>query len=287
MREIYVIGSMSMDLVVQSEKRPAKGETILGDHFFMTTGGKGANQAVSAARLGANVHMVGCVGDDTFGETIVKNLVDNGVHVENVETIPHCASGTAHITLADQDNSIIVVPSANFKVTKELVDQVFKSMKDDAIILIQNEIPKDVTTYIIETAYEKGITVVYNPAPFIEMDVELLKKVTYFTPNETEVEAFFGSDYESIIKDFDKQLIVTLGDKGAVFYDEALIHVPSIKADVVDTTGAGDTFNGAFAVGLSEGMNIQEAIQFANKAASISVTGLGAQGGMPYRKDMN
>lgn len=286
MRDIYVIGSMSIDLVVQSEKRPAKGETLLGDSFFMTTGGKGANQAVSAARLGATVHMVGCVGDDSFGETILKNLKDNNVLVDHVEKVPQCASGTAHINLADNDNSIIVVPSANFKLSKEQVDNVINTIQDDAMILIQNEIPKDVTTHIIESAHNKGITVIYNPAPYIEMDTELLKKVTYFTPNETEVKALFDSDYESIIHDYKKQLIVTLGNQGAVYFDDEMVKVPIIKTNVVDTTGAGDTFNGALAVGLSEGMTLKDAILFANQAASISVTGLGAQGGMPYRKDM-
>ena len=135
---IYVIGSMSVDLVVQSNRLPKKGETILGESFFMTEGGKGANQAVSAARLGADVYMVGCVGDDNFGEMIVTNLKANNVNIDYIEQIDDCASGTAHITLADNDNSIIVVPSANSEVSFELVDKVFNSMDQDSIILLQN-----------------------------------------------------------------------------------------------------------------------------------------------------
>lgn len=286
MKDIYVIGSMSVDLVTQASRLPRKGETILGESFFMTNGGKGANQAVSAARLGARVHMVGCVGDDSFAEMILSNLKDNNVNVSNVESVTHCASGTAHITLAENDNSIIVVPSANGKVTNTLVDKVIDEMTNDSIILLQNEIPKPVIEHIIEKAYEKGITTVYNPAPFIEIDKALLSKVSYFTPNETEVKDMFGEGFETLIADYPKQMIVTLGDKGATYYDDELINIPGIKAEVVDTTGAGDTFNGALAVALSEDMSLSEALQFANRAASISVTGLGAQGGMPYRKDM-
>lgn len=286
MKDIYVIGSMSVDLVTQASRLPRKGETILGESFFMTNGGKGANQAVSAARLGARVHMVGCVGDDSFAEMILSNLKDNNVNVSNVESVTHCASGTAHITLAENDNSIIVVPSANGKVTNTLVDKVIDEMTNDSIILLQNEIPKPVIEHIIEKAYEKGITTVYNPAPFIEIDKALLSKVSYFTPNETEVKDMFGEGFETLIADYPKQMIVTLGDKGATYYDDELINIPGIKAEVVDTTGAGDTFNGALAVALSEDMSLSEALQFANRAASISVGGLGAQGGMPYRKDM-
>ncbi|MCE4956002.1 ribokinase [Macrococcoides caseolyticum] len=286
MRDIYVIGSMSVDLVTQASRLPKKGETILGESFFMTNGGKGANQAVSAARLGARVHMVGCVGDDSFGEMILNNLKENHVFVDNVEPITHCASGTAHITLADNDNSIIVVPSANGKVTTEHVDKVIDEMPEQSIILLQNEIPKVVIEHVIEKAYEKGITTIYNPAPFIEMDKAILSKVSYFTPNETEVKDMFGEGYERVIAEYPKQMIVTLGDQGATYFDDQLINIPSIKAEVVDTTGAGDTFNGAFAVALSEGRSLSDALHFANRAASISVGGLGAQGGMPYRKDM-
>lgn len=280
---IYVIGSMSVDLVVQAKRLPKKGETILGDAFFMTEGGKGANQAVSAARLGANVKMVGCVGDDNFGEMIVSNLKANNVNVDFIEKIDNCASGTAHITLADNDNSIIVVPSANNEVSIELVDKALASMDQDSIILLQNEIPKSIIEYVIEESYKKKITTIYNPAPFIEINPELLNKVTYFTPNETEVKAMFGEDYEDVIQEYPNQMVVTLGDKGAVFYNDRVMNVPAIDAEVVDTTGAGDTFNGALAVGISEGMPLKDAILFANKAASISITGLGAQGGMLYR----
>jgi len=283
---IYVIGSMSVDLVVQSNRLPKKGETILGESFFMTEGGKGANQAVSAARLGADVYMVGCVGDDNFGEMIITNLKANNVNVDYIEQIDDCASGTAHITLADNDNSIIVVPSANSEVSFELVDKVFNSMDQDSIILLQNEIPKSIIEYVIEESYNKKIKTIYNPAPFIEINPELLKKVTYFTPNETEVKAMFGEDFTDVIEEYPNQMIVTLGEQGATYFDSELINIPGMKSKVVDTTGAGDTFNGALAVGISEGMSLKEAVQFANQAAGLSVGGLGAQGGMPFRYDI-
>lgn len=283
---IYVIGSMSVDIVVQSNRLPKKGETILGDAFFMTEGGKGANQAVSATRLGANVYMVGCVGDDNFGEMIVSNLKANNVNVDYIETIGDCASGTAHITLADKDNSIIVVPSANNEVSFELVDRALNSMDKDSIILLQNEIPKSIIEYVIEESYKKKITTIYNPAPFIEINPELLNKVTYFTPNETEVKAMFGEEFNDVIEGYPKQMIVTLGEQGATYFDSELINIPVMKAEVIDTTGAGDTFNGALAVGISEGMSLNDAVQFANQAAGLSVGGLGAQGGMPYRHEI-
>lgn len=283
---IYVIGSMSVDLVVQANRLPKKGETILGDAFFMTEGGKGANQAVSAARLGANVYMVGCVGDDNFGEMIVTNMKANKVNVEYIEKIDDCASGTAHITLAENDNSIIVVPSANNEVSIELVDEALTSMDQDSIILLQNEIPKFIIEYVIEESYKKKITTIYNPAPFIEINPELLNKVTYFTPNETEVKAMFGEKFNDVIEKYPKQMIVTLGEQGATYFDSELINIPGMKAEVIDTTGAGDTFNGALAVGISEGMSLNDAVQFANQAAALSVGGLGAQGGMPYRNEI-
>lgn len=286
MKEIYVIGSMSIDLVTKSSRKPKKGETLIGETFFMTEGGKGANQAVSAARLGSRVHMIGCVGDDSFGTQILNNLVQNNIFVENVETIPEESSGVAQITLAEGDNSIIVVPGANSKVTIEQVAEVLRKVQVDDIVIIQNEIPLEVVEFVIDTCYTNQITTIYNPAPFIKVDLSLFEKVTYFTPNETEVVELFGSSYEDVIMNYKNKMIVTLGSRGATYFDDQLIKVSVQKVNAIDTTGAGDTFNGALAVALSEGKTLKEAIEFANKVASISVQGLGAQGGMPYRKDV-
>lgn len=287
MRDIYVIGSMSVDLVTEAARSPKKGETLLGSKFFMTTGGKGANQAVSAARLGGRVYMVGCVGDDQFGQMILENLQANDVNIDNVETITGVASGTASITLAEGDNSIIVVPSANFEITIDQVRPVIEQAGDDSLIVLQNEIPVEVIEFVIDAAAQRDLTIIYNPAPYIEMNHELLDKVTHFTPNETEVNELFGRQYEAVISQYPQQMIVTLGKQGATYFDDELINVPALKTTVVDTTGAGDTFNGALAVALSEGQSLADAIAFGNKAAGISVTGLGAQGGMPKREEMN
>lgn len=286
MSNIYVIGSMSVDLVTEMDRAPKKGETILGSNFFMTLGGKGANQAVAASRLGGSVYMVGCVGDDQFGQMILNNFKDNDVNIDHVETIPHTASGTATILLSDYDNSIIVVPSANHHLTVESVDSVLAKLTTEDIVVLQNEIPLEVIEHTINYCYEANIRVIYNPAPYIDIDRALLNKTTYFTPNETEVEELFGKDYRELIADFKNQMIVTVGSEGAVYFDEELVAIQANKTEVVDTTGAGDTFNGALAVAISEGMTLDNALQFSNKAAGISVTGLGAQGGMPYRKEL-
>lgn len=283
MSKIFVFGSMSVDLVTECERNPKKGETILGTIFFMTTGGKGANQAVAAARLGADVYMVGCVGDDAFGKMIIDNLQENNVNIDNVKVISDCASGTASIMLANNDNSIVVVPSANHQLTIEQANQSLMKMSLNDIAVIQNEIPFEIIKYVIEYCYDKDIRVIYNPAPYIDIPLHLLDKTTYFTPNETEVEALFSGQFEEVLPQYAKQMIVTVGEKGAIFYDDDLVNIPAYLQEVVDTTGAGDTFNGALAVGMSEGMSLEDAITFANKAAGLSVTGLGAQGGMPSR----
>ncbi|WP_414055855.1 ribokinase [Macrococcus equi] len=284
MKNIYVIGSMSVDLVVQAQKMPKKGETILGEQFFTTCGGKGANQAVAAAQLGGQVKMVGAVGNDAYGEMIINNLQANHVDTSKIN-ITDSASGTAHITLAENDNSIIVVPSANQLITTEQVDALFKEITEPGIILIQNEIPVHVIQHTIQNAPSDAI-IIYNPAPFIEIDQTILDRVDYFTPNETESSSMFGADYLEAIQQYPEKMIVTLGSQGAVYYYNELIEVPTNQVDVIDTTGAGDTFNGALAVALSEGKMLSEAIQFANQAASLSVQGIGAQGGMPMREEM-
>lgn len=286
MKCIYVVGSMSMDLVVSTDQVPSKGETVLGNTFFTTPGGKGANQAVAAARLGNHVHMVGCIGDDTLGKQILENLKNNDVNVEYVKT-EEGSSGTAHITLADDDNSIIVVPSANNKVTVSLVESALSKANKGDIVLLQQEIPADVVAHTIHYCYENELTSILNPAPYREISDDVLEQVTYLTPNETESENMFEGDIDQALERYPDKLIVTQGALGAVFYDGLeQVEIKGIKRDVKDTTGAGDTFNGALAVGLQNDYPLAKAIAFANLAASYSVTALGAQGGMPTLKDI-
>ncbi|ARJ50738.1 ribokinase [Staphylococcus lutrae] len=288
MGQIYVVGSMSMDLVVSTESVPAQGETVLGDDFFTTPGGKGANQAVAAARLGDGVHMIGCVGTDAWGEQIRQNLEMNHVNVEGIQVIEGIPSGTAHIILSEQDNRIIVVPSANQYLTPDRVQPQLDRMSEGDIVLIQQEIPTETVICVIDYCAKHGIVSILNPAPYRAIPESVITQVDYLTPNETEHACLFeGQALETTLAHYPNQLIVTLGSSGAVYHNgEQMIQVPSVKSVVKDTTGAGDTFNGALAVGLQKGYPLKKVIEFANLAASYSVTGMGAQGGMPVIEDL-
>ncbi|WP_239738025.1 ribokinase [Mammaliicoccus sp. H-M32] len=287
MKKITVIGSMSIDLVVSASKRPGKGETILGDDFFTTPGGKGANQAVAAARLGEKVQMVGRIGEDDFGKEIYGNLKNNHVIVDGVEPVTHVPSGTAHITLSEQDNSIIVVPSANNEVTPDFVKKHLEALTEGDIVLLQQEIPSETVEYVVEFCSENGLVSILNPAPYREINKSIIEKVDYLTPNETESDEMFKGDLDDALSAYPMKLIVTLGDKGAVYHNgKEKVQVDGFKRDVKDTTGAGDTFNGAFAVALQKEYNLEKALAFANLAASYSVTCMGAQGGMPTLEDI-
>ncbi|MCI2773853.1 ribokinase [Staphylococcus petrasii] len=285
-RQIYVIGSMSMDLVVATSIVPGKGETVLGESFFTTPGGKGANQAVAAARLGQDVHMIGRIGNDTFGEDIFQNLKNNQINVEHVKPTEG-PSGTAHITLADNDNSIIVVPSANNEVTPDYVQEALASTQPGDIVLLQQEIPAETVETAVKYCYEHDVISILNPAPYREISDDVLEQVTYLTPNETESENMFEGDVDGALERYPDKLIVTLGELGAVYHNGLeQVEIKGFKREVKDTTGAGDTFNGALAVGLQKGYDLAEAVTFANLAASYSVTGMGAQGGMPTFEDL-
>ncbi|WP_323704170.1 ribokinase [Mammaliicoccus sp. Dog046] len=287
MNKIVVIGSMSIDLVVSAAKRPGKGETILGETFFTTPGGKGANQAVAAARLGDQVHMIGRIGNDDFGKEIHENLKSNNVIVDSVEPVTHLPSGTAHITLAEEDNSIIVVPSANNEVNVSYVDKYLSTLNKGDIVLLQQEIPGETVTHVVDYCAAHDVISILNPAPYREVDQTVIEKVSYLTPNETESAEMFNGNVEQALIQYPNKLIVTLGSKGAVYYNgKEKVEVPGYKREVKDTTGAGDTFNGAFAVGLQKSYSLEKALAFANLAASYSVMGMGAQGGMPNLTDI-
>ncbi|AZB44746.1 ribokinase [Bacillus sp. FJAT-42376] len=285
MEKILVIGSSSMDLVVTAAKRPESGETILGESFKTVPGGKGANQAVAAARLGADVYMVGCVGDDSYGESILSNLQANGVRTDYVKSLPETASGTAHIILAEGDNSIVVVQGANKHVSPSLVDEALPILKEAKMVLIQQEIPEETVEHAAELCKTHGVPLLLNPAPARKVSGAVLENAAYVTPNETEAKLIFGD--EPLLEKYPNKLLITEGKNGVRYYNgESETVIPSFPVEALDTTGAGDTFNGAFAVALAEGKSLAEAIRFANKAASISVTKFGAQGGMPYREEL-
>ena len=288
MAKITVIGSSSMDLVVTSSKRPGAGETVLGESFKTVPGGKGANQAVAAARLGAEVTMIGCVGDDHFGQIILDNFKSNGVTIDYVEPVTGVESGTAHIVLAEGDNSIVVVKAANDKVTPEYIDKAADVIRQSDIVLIQQEIPEETVVYVSELCSKYSVPLMLNPAPARQVPESVIEQAAYITPNEHEAAILFGGmPLGEVLRKYPNKLIVTEGKRGVRYFDgmEEVV-VPGYKVDAVDTTGAGDTFNGAFAVALAEGMSIPEGLKFANRAASLSVTKFGAQGGMPTRSEV-
>ncbi|MCD7034137.1 ribokinase [Metabacillus sp. GX 13764] len=288
MAKITVIGSASIDLVVEAKRRPAIGETIMGESFKTVPGGKGANQAVAAARLGADVTMIGCIGDDAFGEQILSNLKANGVNTEYMEQIQQMESGTAHITLAEGDNSIIVVKGANQFVLPSLVEKALPILRKSQMVLIQQEIPEETVEYVSEICSTYSIPLLLNPAPARPVSKKVLQQAAYLTPNESEAAVLFGeAGISEAFKQYPNKLLVTEGSNGVRFYNGSEeIVVPGYKVEVVDTTGAGDTFNAGFAVAMSEGMRLEESIRFANRAASLSVTKFGAQGGMPIREEV-
>ncbi|WP_405144487.1 ribokinase [Paenibacillus sp. FSL H7-0942] len=288
MAKICVIGSSSMDLVVTSSRRPGAGETVLGDSFKTVPGGKGANQAVAAARLGAEVAMIGRVGDDAFGKDIVENFRANAVNTQNVKPVTHLESGTAHIILAEGDNSIVVVEAANREVTPAYVDEAAEVIRDADIVLIQQEIPEETVVHVSTLCAELGTPLLLNPAPARTLPQEVIDNAAYITPNEHEAEILFqGMSPVQALRQYPNKLFITEGSKGVRYFDGTdEILVPTYKVEAVDTTGAGDTFNAAFAVALAEGKALQESIRFANRAASLSVTKFGAQGGMPTRDEV-
>ncbi|HFF3741427.1 ribokinase [Bacillus cereus] len=287
MPNIAVVGSISMDLVAVSKKRPKAGETVIGEAFHTIPGGKGANQAVAAARLGANVAMVGAVGNDDYGTVVRKNLENERIFIDYVVPVTDRTTGIAHIVLAEEDNSIVVVQGANALVNKSVVDCSKDLLVKADMVVLQLEIPLETVKYVLAICEEHNIPVMLNPAPAQVLSEEILEKATYITPNEHECRIVlddFTSPIEDLLAKYPNKLLMTEGSNGVRFHNGTeIVHVPSIAVDVVDTTGAGDTFNGALAVALSEGETLQKAIRFANIAGGLSVTKLGAQGGMPTR----
>lgn len=288
MGHISVIGSCNMDLMIEADRRPQAGETVMGKRLIVSPGGKGANQAVAAARLGEKVYMIGCVGNDAYGSMMLDTLKENGVNTDYVSVLDNEATGTAHIILAEGDNSIIVLKGANDKVDKNVVDSAFDIIKTSSLVMLQHEIPMATIGYIIDRCYEEGIPVMLNPAPYMDIPEEWIEKVTYLTPNEHEAALMFeGMDRDEILKAHAGKVIMTVGKEGVVYGDgDDVVHVSGFTVSAVDTTGAGDTFNGAFAAARCDGLPLKEAVRFANAAAALSVQKIGAQGGMPWRSEV-
>jgi ribokinase len=296
---IYVIGSSNTDLVVKAEKLPKPGETVLGGTFLMNPGGKGANQAVTAARLGSVVTFIAKVGNDIFGKQALQQFQRENINTAYVTTDTEHPSGVALIGVdAGGENSIIVAPGSNSHLDIRIVGQALDRVTGPAIVLLQLEIPISVVEFSIEKSYEKGLTIILNPAPVQRLNEIVLKHLDILTPNEFEAEMLTGirvTDEASadnaatkLLESGVKNIIITMGARGA--YLKTADHSKFIAAPLVtatDTTAAGDCFNGALAVALAEGKDLDHAVTFACKAASISVTRMGAQASLPFRKEVN
>lgn len=283
--KIAVIGSINMDLVTTSERFPQPGETLLGSGFTQFTGGKGANQAVAAARLGASVSLIGAVGDDGFGSTLLESLQKEGVDTNAVHIAADHPSGIANITVAQGDNHIIVVSGANFALSAKSVRQEEARIAEADVVMAQLETPLEAVTEAAKLARKHGKPFILNPAPAQALPAQLLELVDVLTPNAYELAISLGLSEnlspEELVAQAPCQVVMTLGAEGALFSDaEGRQHrQSSFRVTPIDTTGAGDTFNGALACYWSKGLS--EAVRLACAAAALSVTRAGAQSGMP------
>ena len=291
--KVVVVGSFNMDLVVQAERRPQTGETLMGKEFGMFIGGKGSNQAIAAARLGADVTMIGRLGTDLFGDTLMAAHADEGICTDYVIRDTEIGTGVASILIdTDGDNSIVLVPQANMRLSVEDIERASESIAAADVLLLQLEVPVGASQRAAEIAKSNGATVVLNPAPAQELPDDFLAQVDILTPNEVETESLSGirvstaTDAEHAAKVLlDKGLsavILTLGERGALLLTSDLTQqIPTYTVEVVDTTAAGDAFCGALATAVAQGENLVAAVAFANAVGALAVTVLGAARSMP------
>jgi len=298
MKRIIVIGSSNTDMVIKTEKIPMPGETILGGTFLMNPGGKGANQAVAASRLGGKVTFIAKIGDDLFGNQTTGILKKEGIDTSYIVKDSELPSGIALITVDEEgENSIVVAPGSNHNLMVQDIDNDILTGDKFKVMLLQLEIPLMTVEYAALTAAESGIKVILNPAPAQKLHDYLLRHIWLITPDESEVEILTGIKVHnqfsaeaaatSLLKRGVKNVIITMSAKGAFLKSEDFTEMfPGIQVKAVDTTGAGDVFNAALAVATAEGKGLRDAVIFANKAASICVTRMGAQASAPYRKEI-
>lgn len=298
-KKITVIGSSNVDMIMKMEKLPRLGETVTDAEYFQVYGGKGANTAVGAARAGGNVFFVNCVGDDIFSGPMVENFSNDGINTDFVFREKGISSGTALIMIGGKgDNYLSVAPGANYRLTPAYIDKARKVIVDAEIIIIQNEIPVETISYIIDMASSLGKKILYNFAPAKPFPGIDWKKIQFLVVNETEAEFLSGEKVESdseienaariLVNKGVSNVIITLGARGSYIDAGNLkIYLPAFKVDAVDTTAAGDIYCGSLAVALTEGMNLKEAVRFAGAASAISVTRIGAQPSAPLRSEID
>ncbi len=293
---ILVIGSATIDLTMKVERIPRPGETVLGGVFSTAPGGKGANQAVAAARFDASVSFVGCLGNDSYGKEALENYRREGIDATHVRIVPEVATAIATITVdAVGQNAITVAPGSNFAMTVEVVERARPLIETCDILLLQLEIPMECVRRAVEITNELKKTIILNPAPAQQLPNEMLRSVSILTPNESETELLTGISVhnsqeakkaaQALRVRGAKSVILTLGERGAFIAAngvEELIPAPPVKA--IDATAAGDVFNGVLGVMIAEGKSLGDAVRWANAAAALSVTKMGAQPSIPNRK---
>lgn len=295
---ILVIGSFMMDLVVRTGRFPQNGETVIGSNFSKFPGGKGANQAVAAARLGADVTMAGKVGSDPFGDEFIVTLKNEGINTENILCDSKYPTGVGSITLEESGNNrIVVVPGANLHYDLQELNRIKGLIQNAELLIVQLEMDLSMIEQAVAYASEVQVPVILNPAPAQKLSERLLEKVTYLTPNETEVEILTGikiltlEDAEiagKVLLDKGVQnVVITLAEKGSLIVNKNdIIHIPSYKVQPVDTVAAGDAFNGALAVGIVNKKPLQEAVEFANAVGALAVTREGAIPSLPNKAEV-
>ena len=296
-KKITVIGSLNYDVILKIPRLPFKGETLTANGAAFSAGGKGANQAVQAAKLKTPTYMVGCVGTDASADFLVNTAKEYGVNVDYIRKVPG-SSGMGVIN-AVEDGSVYacIVRGANFEVTKEDVDNAMPILKESGVCILQNEIPVEIIAYAIDKAKEAGCIVVLNAAPAIELPEECLSKVDILVVNEVEAEFYCHEKIDSVEKaktevkkmaeKYNNNVIFTLGKDGAVAYENGTIEfIPAMKVDAIETTGAGDSYIGAVSHSIIEGKSLIEACKFATKCSAITVCRMGAQPSMPTLEDV-
>lgn len=298
MKKILVVGSLNMDFSIETPRIPVPGETIMGTGVKLVPGGKGANQVYTIGKLGGDVAMIGAVGDDSFGDMLIDNLENVGVNVEGIERIPGGTTGQAFIPVDESgENSIIVIGGTNGQVDEAILKKYEYLMDEADIVVMQQEIPLTTVMAAKQMAMEKGKTIIVDPAPAAAMPDEFWDGIDYIKPNETELGILIGKELstqeeykeaaQEMLRKGVKKLLVTLGSKGCLIVSsEGEEFIPANKVKAVDTTAAGDTFTGAFAVALSQGKSEKEAITFAQKASAIAVTRKGAQASVPTLEEV-
>ena len=298
MSDITILGIFVADISFSGDKIPIEGETILGDSYNVGPGGKGCNQAIAISRLGGKVNFISKIGNDEYGKLAINNFKKDNIDISNIIISKKHKTGVAgiHIDRNTGKNAITVVRGAPASLTREEIDT--NKIKKSKIFLTQLEVPLDVTLHCLKAAKENGLINILNPAPACKLSNEFFKLVDYFTPNETEAEYYTGikiineTDAKKsalkLIKMGIKNVIITLGEKG-LFFSNGIenIYIKSIQVKAIDTTGAGDAFNGGFTLALLKGKKIKECLEFANRVAGLSTTKLGAGDSMPTLNELN